>query len=305
MSRRLPPLNALKAFEASGTTGSFTRAAELLHVTQSAVSRQVKQLEDILGVELLERRHHFLELTPAGRALLPVLRQSFDKIELSVRSILENTHLTRLKINVPPTFATRWLIPRLGTLKELHPELDLTITTALQDNLVESTELDCAIRFGTGDWDTIDNIQLMQESHIAVCAPALLAREGGARTLDFNRYTLLHVLKGSGRFHTWEHWLRAAQIEDVHTEGGIEFDLLEMAIKAAIHGVGITIADRNMITRELASGQLVQVNDVVVPGNRGYWFVTRPDQADLPHLLVFRHWLEQEIEMAAQTIGSV
>ena len=175
MSRRLPPLNALKAFEASGTTGSFTRAAELLHVTQSAVSRQVKQLEDILGVELLERRHHFLELTPAGRALLPVLRQSFDKIELSVRSILENTHLTRLKVNVPPTFATRWLVPRLGSLKALHPELDLSITTALQDNLVESTELDCAIRFGTGDWDIVDNVQLMQESHVPVCSPALLA----------------------------------------------------------------------------------------------------------------------------------
>lgn len=194
MKRKMPALNALKAFEVAGSTGSFTRAAELLNVTQSAVSRQVRQLEEQLGENLLERRHHHLELTSAGRVLLRALHQSFDKIELTVRSIQQKSHANRLHINAPPTFTSRWLMPRLGRLREKHPELELSITTRLQDSLAETSTLDCAIRFGDGEWDGLDSSLLLQERHIAVCASSLYAREASEGEIDLSRLTLLHVL---------------------------------------------------------------------------------------------------------------
>ncbi len=297
MKRKMPALNALKAFEAAGTSGSFTRAAEQLNVTQSAVSRQVRQLEEQLGEALLERHHHRLELTAAGRALLHTLQQSFDRIELTVRAIQQKSDLNRLRVNVPPTFASRWLVPRLGKLRERHPSLELSLTTRLQDSLADSTALDCAIRFGDGEWEGLESSLLMHEQHVAVCSPVLVegdAANGG--TLDLTRHTLLHVLSGDNqRYLTWRHWLDAARIEGVDTAGGYEFDLLDHAIRAAVEGLGVTIADRHMISRELASRQLVQVLDVHVDGRQSYWFVVRPEQKGSKPLQQFRKWLMEEM----------
>lgn len=295
LKRKMPALNALKAFEAAGTSGSFTRAAEQLNVTQSAVSRQVRQLEDQLGETLLERHHHRLELTDAGRALLRTLQQSFDRIELTVRTIQQKSDRNRLRVNVAPTFAARWLVPRLPKLHARHPELELSLTTRLQDSLDDSTSLDCAIRFGDGEWDGLESSLLMHESHIAVCAPSLLS-DG---PLDLTQVTLLHVLAGENqRYLTWRHWLDAARIEGVDTSGGYEFDLLDYAIRAAVEGLGVTIADRNMIERELALGQLAPVRDVHVDGRQSYWFVVRPEQKVSKPLQLFRQWLQEEAATA-------
>jgi len=303
MKRKMPGLNALKAFEVAGSTGSFTRAAELLNVTQSAVSRQVRQLEEQLGEHLLQRRHHHLELTNAGRVLLRALHQSFDKIEMTVRSIQQKTHSNRLHLNAPPTFARRWLMPRLGRLREAHPELVLSITTQLHDSLAETATLDCAIRFGNGEWDGLDSSLLIQERHIAVCAPSLYAREQEAQGIDLNRMTLLHVLaREDQRYLTWKHWLDAARISGVDTQGGYEFDLLDLAIRAAVDGLGITIADWHMVAPELASGQLTQVLNVHVDGHQSYWLVTRPEQRDAPQLQLFHQWLQEEIWLAQRQL---
>jgi len=294
MPRSLPPLNALKAFEAAAHCESFTLAAERLCVTQSAVSRQVKLLEEQLGVTLFERGAGRLRLTDAGRRLQPVLRQSFDRIAWTVGGLRDHEAFPRLTINVPPTFASRWLVPRLGRLNALHPDLELTVTTRAEDDLTAYSDLDCAIRFGDGEWPEVDATQLMQESHVAVCAPQLLAGRRG-REVDLTRHTLLHVLRGEDRFHTWEHWLSAAGLDGVETRGGMEFDVLELAIQAAINAVGVTIADRQMIQRELFRGDLVQLLDVEVTGHQSYWLVTRPGQAESANLALFRRWLAQEI----------
>lgn len=295
MKRKMPALNALRAFEVAGHTGSFTRAAELLHVTQSAVSRQVRQLETQLGESLLVRRHHHLELSATGRLLLQALRLSFDRIELTVRSIQEKTHLKRLRVNVPPTYASRWLMPRLQSLRAIAPELELTVTTSLKDDLVESGALDCAIRFGDGEWDGLDNQLLMHERHIAVCSPALLG--GRAEPVaDLSAFTMLHVLASSDqRYLTWQHWLKAAHIEDVDLGGGYEFDLLDHAIRAAVDGLGVTMADRHMISPELRQGTLVPLRDVEVDGHQSYWLVTRTGQEDPPQVALFRDWLHRQI----------
>ncbi|WP_244817992.1 LysR substrate-binding domain-containing protein [Caballeronia sp. Lep1P3] len=295
----MPALNALRAFEVAGHTGSFTRAAEALHVTQSAVSRQVRQLETQLGELLLLRRHHHLELTATGRLLLQALKMSFDGIELTVRGIQEKTHLKRLRINAPPTFTSRWLMPRLQSLRERAPELQITLTTSLRDNLAESGALDCAIRFGNGEWDGLDNRLLMQERHIAVCSPALLG-ERAPSSVDLNEFTLLHVLASRDqRYLTWQHWLKAARIDGVDLGGGYEFDLLDHAIRAAVDGLGVTIADRHMIAPELRRRALVPLLDVDVDGHQSYWLVTRRGQDDAPQVALFREWLQEQIN--AQT----
>ncbi|CEP37962.1 MULTISPECIES: LysR substrate-binding domain-containing protein [unclassified Halomonas] len=295
MSRTLPPLNSLKAFEAAAECASFTLAAQRLCVTQSAVSRQVKLLEEQLGVPLFQRGSGHLRLTDAGRRLQPVLRQSFDRIAWTVRGLQEPDAVPHLRLNAPPTFANRWLIPRLGRLKSLHPDLELSLTTRADDDLVGDENLDAAIRFGTGEWSDAELVHLMQESHIAVCAPKL---RGSMRrdALDLNHQVLLHVLWGEDRFHTWDHWLSAAGIEGVKTSGGIAFDLLELAIHAAVNAVGVTIADRHMVTRELDRGELVSWLDVEVTGHRSYWLATRPHQVESANLKLFRQWLAQEIE---------
>ncbi|MGE7990666.1 LysR substrate-binding domain-containing protein [Pseudomonas sp. NPDC089554] len=303
MKRKIPALNALKAFEVAGSTGSFTRAAELLNVTQSAVSRQVRQLEEQLGEPLLQRRHHHLQLTDAGRTLLNALQQSFDRIELTVRGIQQRKQPTRIRLNAPPTFASRWLLPRLGRLREACPGLEVTLTTHLQDNLAEIATLDCAIRFGNGEWDGLDSSLLMHERHIAVCSPALLAQQE-ERRVDLRNMPLLHVLaREDQRFLTWRHWLDAARIQGVDLRGGYEFDTLDLSIRAAIDGLGITITDRQMVARELAAGQLVQVLDVQVDGHQSYWLVTRPEQELPPHVEQFRDWLMQEVWLAERNLG--
>ncbi|PAU78420.1 LysR substrate-binding domain-containing protein [Halomonas salipaludis] len=290
MSRYLPPLNALKAFEAAAQCQNFTQAAQRLHVTQSAISRQVRHLEEQLGVVLFERRPGQLRLTEAGRRLLPALSTSFDRIALTVRDLASPTDLTRLRLNVPPTLASRWLVPRLDDLRRRYPTLSLTLTTRESDDLAADSTLDAAIRFGDGDWNDVEPHFLMQENHIAVCAPRLL-RDG--RPLDLREQTLLHVMRTTeDRFPTWRHWLDAAGIEGVDTQGGLEFDLLDLAIRAALEGLGITIADRAMVARELAKGALVQPLAAAMPGHQSYWFVTRPGQGDEPMLTLVYDWLQ-------------
>lgn len=295
MKRKMPTLNALKVFEVAATLGNFTRAADVLNVTQSAVSRQVRQLEDQLGEVLLIRRHHHLIMTDAGRVLLGALQNSFDRIEQAVRGIRQKQHLNRLRVNVPPTFAIRWLLPRMTRFRARHPQLDVSITSALCDTLAESGQLDCAIRFGDGEWGDVDGSLLMHEQHIAVCAPALLQGRTTSQ-VGLQDLPLLHVLASHDkRYMTWAHWIEAAGIDKVDISHGYEFDLLDMAIRAAVDGLGITIADRHMVAQELADGRLVQYRNAQVEGRQSYWFVTRPTRSGNPAVEPFREWISEEI----------
>ncbi len=297
--RRLPALTAMRIFEVVGQTGSFTRAAERLNLTQSAVSRQVKHLEEQLGADLLVRRHHRLELTAAGVQLFEALQHAFHEVELAVRGIEEKGNRNRLRVNVPPTFARRWLMPRLPGLRQAHPELDVSLGTKLSDSLAERGLLDCAIRFGDGEWPMLKATRLMTERHIAVCSPALLQGVDRDRPAELSRFTFLHVLASDDRrYLTWRHWLNAAGLDEVDTRGGLEFDLLDLAIEAACDGLGVSVVDRFMVERELASGRLVQLLDVEVEGHESYWLVTRAEQEDSANVALFRAWLTAEVAAA-------
>jgi LysR family glycine cleavage system transcriptional activator len=290
----------MRIFEVVGQTGSFTRAAERLNLTQSAVSRQVKHLEEQLGADLLVRRHHRLELTAAGVQLFEALQHAFHEVELAVRGIEEKGNRNRLRINVPPTFARRWLMPRLPGLRRAHPDLDVSLGTKLSDTLAERGLLDCAIRFGDGEWPMLKATRLMTERHIAVCAPALLQGVDRGLPVELSRFTFLHVLASDDRrYLTWRHWLNAAGLDEVDTRGGLEFDLLDLAIEAACDGLGVSVVDRFMVERELVAGRLVQLLDVEVEGHESYWLVTRAEQEDSANVALFRAWLATEVAGAA------
>ncbi|MBB1247361.1 LysR substrate-binding domain-containing protein [Rhizobium sp. G21] len=294
--RRLPALTAMKIFEVVGQTRSFTRAAERLNLTQSAVSRQVRNLEEQLGEALFIRKHHDLELTESGAELYATLQDALHNVELTVRSIMEKSSGARLRLNAPPTFARRWLMPRLPSLREALPDVDISISTDLQDNLGERSLLDCAIRFGDGEWPLMQVSHLLTERHVAVCAPSLLKGQGTVSGKDLSRFTFLHVLASSNqRYLTWRHWLDAAGLTEVDTRGGLEFDLLDLAIEAAVNGMGVTVADRAMITPLLDQRLLTTIMDVEVPGHQSYWLVTRCERSESDKVAAFRAWLEREL----------
>lgn len=298
--RKLPALSAMKIFEVVGQTRSFTRAAERLNLTQSAVSRQVRNLEDQLGETLVLRKHHHLELTASGAELLEALQQAFHGVELAVRNISEKNNKNRLRINAPPTFARRWLIPRIAHLRESLPDIDISITTDLHDSLAESGMLDCAIRFGDGEWPLLRSQLLMTEKHIAVCAPSLLADLSLSEHPNLSKLPFLHVLASTDqRYLTWQRWLDAAGLSETETKRGLEFDLLDMAIEAACNGLGVTVADRFMVDPLIESNVLTQVLDVEVEGHESYWLATREGQMESALVKSFRTWLVDQIGMVS------
>ncbi|WP_344956124.1 LysR substrate-binding domain-containing protein [Zobellella aerophila] len=285
--RSLPPLTALRVFETTGRCLSFTQAASQLHVTQSAVSRQIKQLEDYLGVPLFIRRHHKLELTGSGRQLLAKLEQAFNLMESAVQELRDPKQRQRLTLLVPPTFATRWLAPRLASFHRHSPELELSIHNSDSDHNL----FDCSIRFGRTARPNHYSELVMLEQHVAVCAPELVEQ---ARHLEQADGSLLHILHKGERLPVWQNWLQAAGLTDrVDADRGMEFSTLDQVTNAAINGAGFAIIDKHMINRELQSGALVPFSSIEVSGPYGYWLDINAERQGLAKVIRFTEWLRE------------
>lgn len=282
--RSLPALTSLRVFETAGKCLSFTKAASQLNVTQSAVSRQIKHLEDYLGVPLFVRRHHRLELTAAGQQLLSKLEQSFNLMETAVQELRDPNQRQKLTLLFPPTFATRWLAPKLADFHIHSPELQLSI----HNNDNEHNIFDCHIRFGRTARPNHYSELIMLEQHVAVCAPNLLEQ---AKQLNGN---LLHILHEGQRLPVWENWLQAAGLTgEVDVNGGMEFSTLDQVSNAAINGAGFAIVDKRMISHELKMGTLVPFSQVEVSGPYGYWLDIKAERQGLAKVIRFTEWLRQ------------
>jgi LysR family transcriptional regulator, glycine cleavage system transcriptional activator len=284
--RRLPSLIALRFFEETARHLSFNRAASALCVTQGAVSRQIKILEDSLGTKLFERDHKGIRLTAAGAQLLPCVSDAFDTIERGTRQLAVITGRKRLVLSVPPTFATQWFSPRLGSLAIELPDVELSVRTEPSD------DCHCSIRFGREALPDAHSELLMIERHTLVCAPKL-AVEPLDTLLD--RVPALHVLYHDARLELWPNWLAQAHLPARYAENGIEFSNLEQAIHAARKGVGLAVVDRNMIAEELVDGSLVRMSDVEVMGPYGYWLDIGAHSAAQEHVQAFASWLRDEV----------
>jgi LysR family glycine cleavage system transcriptional activator len=291
--KRLPPLNALRAFHVAAQQGSLTKAGAVLHVTQGAVSRQVKLLEDALGRPLFFRVHQGIKLTETGKLLAEGLNATFGGLEQLIEHITQDQRRQRISINIPPTFATRWLAPRLSKFCSIYPFVDLHITTNWVQSLRECESVDCLVVFDTAPWSAGEGEPLMSERHVMVSHPSLW-RQDVPPTLG--QQTLLHILNGSERLPVWERWIEQHNLAHIDPKPGLTFSTLDQAINAALSGAGVAIVDEHMIRPELKSGALRLFNELHMDGPHGYWFVdVAKDGEHKAVVRLIRDWLRQEL----------
>ncbi|WP_333845758.1 LysR substrate-binding domain-containing protein [Limnohabitans sp.] len=295
--KRLPPLNALRAFHVTAQLGSLTKAGTALHVTQGAVSRQVKLLEDALGRPLFFRVHQGIKLTETGKLLAEGLQSTFSGLEQLIEHITQDQRRQQISINIPPTFATRWLAPRLSKFCSIYPFVDLHITTNWVQSLRDSESHDCLVVFDTAPWPKVECELLMYEKHVMVSDPKLW-RHDLPPTLS--QQTLLHILNGPDRLPVWERWIERHNLEHIDPKPGLSFSTLDQAINAALSGAGVAIVDEHMIRPELSSGALRLFNDLHMDGPYGYWFVdVAKDGEHKAVIRLIRDWLRQEFASAS------
>lgn len=293
--RRLPSLSALRSFEEASRTLSFTKAAQNLHVTQGAISRQIRLLEDYLGTPLFMRHHHRLEITAAGKRLLPTLQAAFDSIAHTLDTIRADPSNSLLTLNAAPTLATRWLTPRLRDFQARHPDLRISITNEYGPLHGSERNEDCQIRFGIEPLPGGQSTLLMREHHVLVGAAREFdgppANEDALRAL-LAEHPWLYILDIDRRLLVWEAWLEAAKLDvEMAPRGEMEFSTLDQVIHAAVAGLGIAVADRHMIEQELANGTLVLLSEIEVDGPAGYWLDVRPEVQETLRVRNFSSWL--------------
>ena len=290
MVRRLPPLNALKAFEAVARSNSVTRAAEELSVTQGAVSQQVKALEATLGVKLFNRERQRLVITEAGREYLAVVRDALDRIAVGTERLVQRQRSGVLTISTSPDFAAKWLVYRLGRFAESHPEIDLRVSAIMDHVDFAREDVDLAVRHGDGKWPGLDVVRLCSERLFPVCSPKLVSgRNRIARASDLLKFPLLRLDDGN----TWTRWFEAAGVGDPVTHGPI-LNRASMLIDAAIDGQGIALARTALAAWDLINGRLVRPIDVFLRMSNTYWIVCPKVTSSIPKIATFRGWLLAE-----------
>jgi LysR family glycine cleavage system transcriptional activator len=292
----LPPLNALRAFEAAGRLQSLTDAAAELSVTPAAVGHQVKALEAWFEQALFERRYRAIELTEKGRLLLGGLTDGFDRLAETVDAFTALDDQRSLMITSCTSFASRWLVPRLDEFHALHPDIDVRLdaTQRLVDLRRESFDL--GIRFGPGQWDGLGADYLMDEEFIPVASPALLARKPVEQPSDLAAHTLLHREDAPGPALNWETWLQAAEVDTVDPQRGLRYSIESMAIQAALDGHGIALVSNVLVEADVKAGRLVRLFDLGLHAGRdlAYYLAYAPSRVRHPRVAAFRDWILQE-----------
>jgi LysR family transcriptional regulator, glycine cleavage system transcriptional activator len=291
MLRRLPALNALKAFEAAARHESFTRAAEELCVTQGAVSHQVKALEAELGIKLFNRERQRLIITEAGRDYLTVLRDAFDRIAVGTERLVQRQTSGVLTVSTSPDFAAKWLVNRLGRFAEAHPGIDLRISATLHHIDFAREDVDLAVRHGDGSWAGLDVARLSTEQLFAVCSPKLLrGRQRISKPADVLKFPLLHLDDRKD----WARWLEAAGVANAELAHGPVLNRASMIIDAAVDGQGIALARTTLAAWDLINGRLVRPLAETLRLSKTYWIVCPKATAALPKIKIFREWLLAE-----------
>ena len=294
---RIPPLNALRAFEAAGRHLSFSQAAGELHVTPGAISQQIRALEDSLEVKLFKRMNRTIVLTDAGQLFLPLISSGFEQFHEAVTLVRGRRSEGPLTITSAPSFMGKWLIPRLARFKALHPQIDVRIDTS--DRLVdfEHEDIDVGIRFGNGEYPELETEYLFSFDLIPVCSPDLLQRDGGLKTVaDLKNHTLLHsnYFDIDPGWPDWSMWLKVVGADDVDAEHGIYFNQSDLLFQAALDGQGVALLANVMAEPEIAAGRLVQPFATRLPVKMNYHLVTSPQKAKIAKVAAFREWVLAE-----------
>lgn len=288
--RRLPPLVAVRAFEAGARHLSFTRAADELCVTQTAISHQVRQLETWLGVRLFERSGHALRLTEAGHAYLAEVGEVLDRLA-AVTERLRGRKDGPLRITVLPSFATCWLVPRLGRFRQSHPDIELKLTSSPEAWAFTEDRFDLGIRSGLGRWPGLKADLIAQEALSPVCSPAVVAGlPSPCMPSDLLATPLLHDTPKDA----WSRWFRHAGLPEAIIAAGHAFDDHGHLLQAAAEGQGLALGKLFLAERALHEGRLVRPVDPILPNDYSYWLVYPRIVAGRPEVVRFRNWLLAE-----------
>jgi LysR family glycine cleavage system transcriptional activator len=291
--RRLPPLNACRAFEAAARLSSFTRAAEELHVTQTAVSHQVKLLEQWLGTRLFQRHNNQVSLTAHGKSLQPVLWDALERLAHGVETVANPASVTPLIISAQPNFAFKWLIPRLADFAKKNPLIEPHILTTDRTHDLANTDIDVAIRHadmvGVSDSVPLDvSCELICAAKMfPVASPRLMATTRLERPEDLDGQTLLHVI---GAADDWSMWLSAAGVHIVDPERGPRFDSYAASVEAAAHGWGVAMGMDIFVQEDIDNGRLVAPFDLRLPRSAA-WYLLTAKHFQKPNVLKFRTWI--------------
>jgi LysR family transcriptional regulator, glycine cleavage system transcriptional activator len=291
MTARLPSLNGLRAFEAAARHLSFTQAASELNVTQTAISHQIRRLEEELGLRLFIRKNRALALTPQARDYLPGVRAAFNDLRLATDRLLHKEDDKVLTISTLASLAAKWLLPRLSAFQEAHPGIDVRITTSTGLVDFKSGGVDAAIRYGRGNWPGLRAEWLMADELFPVCSPKLVEGDKPLNCPEgLAHLTLLHTTGGYD--DDWRQWLTAAGLPaDISKYPGVSFDLIFMTVQAAIDGIGVAMGRTSYVQDDIAKGRLVVPFKIALPANAGFYLVSPEGRREAPKLAAFRQWM--------------
>jgi LysR family glycine cleavage system transcriptional activator len=291
------PLNALRAFAEVAQLLSFTRAAEALHVTQSAVSQQVAQLEQRLGKRLIERSGRTLRLTESGEMLAAACQRGFGVIDSALRRVARAGDASSLRFKLPPTFAMRWLMPRLPSFQVLHPGCELHVSTSVQTVDFEAEDVDIALQRAVHPEPAVHAIPVIEERGILVCSPTLWR----GRQPDLGELEGMTVLHSANRRSDWAQWLAAVGRPDLKAGNLLEFEFSLMVYQAAMEGLGVAIAQPEFVETELASGRLVAPVAQAVPTGKRYFLTCQSSRRHVPAIASFFSWAAAEVRASSKT----
>jgi len=301
--RRLPPLNALRAFEAAARHMNFSRAADELSVTPGAVSQQIQNLEEYVGAALFKRTPKGLLLTDGAQTALPALREAFDRLAEAASLLTAAEDGRRLTVSAAPSFAAKWLVPRLGRFEAAHPEVDVWLSAGLE--LVDFTggEVDLAIRYGTGRYPGLEVSRLLGETVSPVVSPRLMEEIPLHDLADLSRHVLLHdgSPDADDSCPDWSMWLAARGVKGVDGARGPRFNQSSLVIEAAVNGRGVALAKQTLAQADLDAGRLAVPFDIATAVDFAYYIVHPKAKGRLSQVKAFVSWLLTEAAAHEQT----
>jgi LysR family glycine cleavage system transcriptional activator len=294
--RRLPPLNALRAFETAARHMNFSRAADELSVTPGAVSQQIQNLEDYVGAALFKRTPKGLLLTDAAQTALPALREAFDRLQEAAELLTAPVDGRRVTVSAAPSFAAKWLVPRLGRFEAKHPQVDVWLSAGMDLVDFASGEVDIAIRYGSGRYPGLETTLLMSETVVPVASPTLLAERSLTNIADLAQHTLLHdgSPDADDSCPDWVMWLAARGVRDIDGARGPRFNQSSLVIEAAVNGRGVALAKQALAQADLDAGRLVAPLDIATAVDFAYYVVHPKAKGRLSQVKAFVSWLQQE-----------
>lgn len=299
MLRHIPGLQSLKAFDASARHLNFTRAAAELNVTPAAVSHQIKELEEAIGVPLFQRTSRHMQLTRQGQILKPAIGDALEGLTRALQKLRQVENPTQVRVTASPSIAAKWLVPRIDRFLEEVPGADVRIDVSSEPLDFDREDIDVAIRFGDGVYPGLVVEKLFHDTLFPVCSPALLE---GAKPLreprDLLQFTLIHLdWEAQGAvWPNWRMWMLAAGVKDFNDTRGLHFSQTSLAVQAAVDGHGVALGDSTLVADDLASGRLVKPFELSLksPAQFAYHLITRRDTAERPMTRAFRNWIIAE-----------